>query len=57
MSKITGPEVVALTDRYRVEMPIAEQVHAVCFEGLSAVDAYRNLPGRPHRSEIHRLGD
>jgi len=53
----SAPVVMELARRHGVEMPIAEQVHAVCFEGASAVDAYRNLLGRPHRSELHGLND
>jgi glycerol-3-phosphate dehydrogenase (NAD(P)+) len=48
----TTPVVLELARRHGVEMPIAQQVHAVCFEGASATDAYRNLLGRPNRREM-----
>jgi glycerol-3-phosphate dehydrogenase (NAD(P)+) len=50
------PVVLDLATKYGVEMPIAKQVHAVCFEGLSAADAYRNLLGhRQNHAEFHGL--
>jgi len=51
----SAPVVMELANRHGVDMPIAQQVHAVCFEGVSAIDAYRNLLGRPHRSEVDGL--
>jgi glycerol-3-phosphate dehydrogenase (NAD(P)+) len=52
----SAPVVMDLAARHGVEMPIAEQVHAVCFGGVSAVDAYRALLGRPHRPELDDFG-
>lgn len=41
----SAPIVVELAARHGVAMPIAEQVHAVCFGGRSARDAYHHLLG------------
>lgn len=38
-----------------VEMPIADEVHAVCHEGRSAREALANLMGRQQRAELHGL--
>ena len=38
-----------------VEMPIADEVHAVCHEGRSAVEALSNLMQRQQRAETHGL--
>jgi glycerol-3-phosphate dehydrogenase (NAD(P)+) len=38
-----------------VEMPIADQVHAVCHEGRSAAEALANLMQRQPRAETHGL--
>jgi glycerol-3-phosphate dehydrogenase (NAD(P)+) len=51
----TVPVVLDLAARHGVEMPIAEQVHAVCFEGASVLDAYRALLGRQHKPEFQGL--
>ena len=42
---------VALARRAGVDMPIAEQVHAVLFEGLDARDAVTGLLARPLKEE------
>ena len=39
-----------------VEMPIADEVHAVCHEGRSAADALANLMQRQPRPELHGIG-
>lgn len=46
------PAVLELAAQHGVAMPIAEQVHAVCFEGCSAVDAQANLLSLPSRFEL-----
>lgn len=46
------PAVLALAAQHGVPMPIAEQVHAVCFEGRSAVEAQANLLSLPSRFEL-----
>jgi glycerol-3-phosphate dehydrogenase (NAD(P)+) len=38
-----------------VDMPIAEQVVAVCHEGRSATDAYRGLLRREQKRELHGM--
>ena len=43
--------VLQIARRYGVEMPIAEQVVAVCHNGRSAGEAMALLMGRDHRSE------
>jgi glycerol-3-phosphate dehydrogenase (NAD(P)+) len=52
----TSSVVVELAERHEVEMPIAEEIHAVVHEGRSAVDAYRGLLRRESRSEMHGMG-
>jgi glycerol-3-phosphate dehydrogenase (NAD(P)+) len=47
----TAREVVQLAKRYRVEMPISEQVFRVLHEGLSPRKAVQNLLARDIRSE------
>lgn len=47
----TTRSALALARRYRVEMPIAEQVHAVLFEGKSPRDAAADLMARDVRFE------
>ena len=47
----TAGEVVQLARRYRVEMPISEQVYRVLHEGLSPQAAVQNLLARDIRSE------
>jgi glycerol-3-phosphate dehydrogenase (NAD(P)+) len=52
----TSTVVVALAEKYDVEMPIAQEIHAVVHEGRSAVDAYRGLLRRESRSETYGMG-
>jgi glycerol-3-phosphate dehydrogenase (NAD(P)+) len=49
------PVVLELGRHYGVDVPIAEQVHAVCFEGARAIDAYYHLLGRPNGNEMGNL--
>ena len=49
----TTKVVMELADEYGVEMPIAEQMAAVCNEGRSATDAYRGLLRRQITREMH----
>lgn len=51
----SSPSVLKLADRYGVEMPITEQVVAVCHQGVSAHDALVNLMTRSSRSELDRF--
>jgi glycerol-3-phosphate dehydrogenase (NAD(P)+) len=51
----TSRVVLDLAARHGVEMPIAEQVAAVCHEGRSAVDAMRALMTRQSKPELHGL--
>lgn len=51
----SSPSVLELADRYGVEMPITEQVVAVCHRGVSARDALVNLMTRSSRSELDRF--
>jgi len=53
----TAKVVMELADEYGIEMPIAEQVYAVCHEGRAAADAYRGLLRRESRHELHGLDD
>ena len=39
----TARVVMELAEEYGIDMPIAEQVHAVCHEGRPAAEAYRGL--------------
>ena len=48
----SSPSVLALARRYGVEMPITEQVVAVCHEGRSARDALAALMSRTSKSEL-----
>jgi glycerol-3-phosphate dehydrogenase (NAD(P)+) len=48
----SSPSLLDLARRHRVEMPITEQVVAVCHEGRSAREALGQLMGRRRRSEI-----
>jgi glycerol-3-phosphate dehydrogenase (NAD(P)+) len=48
----SSPSVLDLALRYGVEMPITEQVVAVCHEGVSAVDALTTLMTRTSKSEF-----
>jgi glycerol-3-phosphate dehydrogenase (NAD(P)+) len=51
----TAKVVMELADEYGIEMPIAEQVYAVCHGGRSAAEAYRGLLRRENRHEMHGL--
>jgi glycerol-3-phosphate dehydrogenase (NAD(P)+) len=51
----TARVVMELADEYGIEMPIAEQVYAVCHGGRSASEAYRGLLRRESRHELHGL--
>ena len=48
----SSPSVLDLARRYGVEMPITEQVVAVCHEGRSAADALGSLMQRSRKSEF-----
>jgi glycerol-3-phosphate dehydrogenase (NAD(P)+) len=48
----SSPSVLALARRYGVEMPITEQVVAVCHEGVGARDALNALMMRTSKSEL-----
>ena len=48
---ISSPSVLALARRYGVEMPITEQVVAVCHEGHSVGDALAELMSRSRKRE------
>ena len=48
----SSPSVLDLARRHNVEMPIAEQVVAVCHQGRRAADAVAALMQRRRRSEI-----
>jgi len=47
----TTKSVMDLARKYRVEMPITEQVHAVLFEGLDPIDAIGRLMSRDLTAE------
>ena len=47
----TAREVVQLAERYRVELPISEQVYRVLHEGLPPAEAVHNLLARDIKSE------
>lgn len=47
----TTRAVVMLARRHNVEMPIAEAVHAVLYEGLDPIDAITRLMTRPVKAE------
>ncbi len=51
----SSPSVLALAGRHQVEMPITEQVVAVCQEGRPAAEALGLLMQREHKSELHGL--
>jgi glycerol-3-phosphate dehydrogenase (NAD(P)+) len=51
----TSKVVMQLSEKYEVEMPIAEEVYNVVHEGRSAAEAYRGLLGRKQRREMHGL--
>jgi glycerol-3-phosphate dehydrogenase (NAD(P)+) len=48
----SSPSVLDLADRYGVEMPITEQVVAVCHAGQSAREALAALMSRSRKSEL-----
>ena len=48
----SSPSVLDLARRYGVEMPITEQVVAVCHEGRSARDALAAVMSRSNKSEF-----
>jgi glycerol-3-phosphate dehydrogenase (NAD(P)+) len=48
----SSASVVELAHRHSVEMPIAEQVAAVCSGRISAADALRALMSRQSKSEF-----
>jgi glycerol-3-phosphate dehydrogenase (NAD(P)+) len=50
----SSPSVLDLAHRYGVEMPITEQVVAVCHEGRTAHDALVGLMQRDRKSELDR---
>ncbi|CAN5361393.1 NAD(P)H-dependent glycerol-3-phosphate dehydrogenase [soil metagenome] len=50
----SSPSVLDLAHRYGVEMPITEQVVAVCHEGRTARDALAELMQRDRKSELDR---
>jgi len=51
----TARAAVSLAKNHNVELPIAEQVRAILFEGKSARDALRELLGRDLKSEDQTL--
>ena len=53
----TAAVVRELAEQYGVDMPIAEEVHAVLYEGRSAMEAYRGLLGREYGDELRGLAD
>ena len=48
----SSPSVLDLARRYGVDMPITEQVVAVCHEGRTARDALTALMSRTSKSEL-----
>ena len=51
----SAPVVMALAHEHGIEMPIANQVHKVLYEGHTAQDAYRGLLGRDHIDEMYGM--
>jgi glycerol-3-phosphate dehydrogenase (NAD(P)+) len=51
----SSPSVVALAEEHGVEMPICQQVMAVCHQGLTATQALTALMGRENKSELAGL--
>jgi glycerol-3-phosphate dehydrogenase (NAD(P)+) len=51
----SSPSVVALAARHGVEMPICEQVKAVCHDGVAPSAALAALMGRENKSELAGL--
>lgn len=50
------PGILALADRYEIEMPIAVQVARVLYEDASPADAVATLMGREAKPEMHGIG-
>lgn len=50
------PGILALADRYEIEMPIAIQVARVLYEGASPAEAVANLMSREAKPEMHGIG-
>ena len=48
----SSPSVLALARQHGVEMPITEQVTAVCHEGRAAAEALASLMQRTSKSEM-----
>jgi glycerol-3-phosphate dehydrogenase (NAD(P)+) len=48
---VTAKSAVSLAGKYKVEMPICEEVHAILYEGKEAKRALRDLLARPTREE------
>jgi len=46
-----------LAEQYGVDMPIAEEVHAVLYDSRTANEAYRGLLGREYGDELRGLAD
>jgi glycerol-3-phosphate dehydrogenase (NAD(P)+) len=44
-----------LSEKYEIEMPIADEVYSVINEGQPAAEAYRGLLGRRQRREMHGI--
>lgn len=51
----TSEVVMDLAGELGTEMPISEQVHAVCHLGATARDAYDGVLGRDNRREMHGI--
>ncbi|MBY0312934.1 MAG: NAD(P)-dependent glycerol-3-phosphate dehydrogenase [Phycisphaerales bacterium] len=47
----TSRSVVALSKKYKVDMPISQSVHAVLFEGLDPIDGIGRLMSREKKAE------
>ena len=51
----TTAAVLELADRHSVEMPIAQMVGAVLYEGLNPPDMVARLMGREAKAELHGI--
>ena len=51
----TARVVMELAEEFGIDMPIAEQVYAVCNENRSATEAYRGLLRREYGHEVHGI--
>jgi glycerol-3-phosphate dehydrogenase (NAD(P)+) len=51
----SSPSVQLLARQHGVEMPITDQVVAVCHEGKSAADALRSVMAREQKAELHGI--